>query len=83
LTHFQIPWNDIQILRNKIQAGRNKFQFRRNEIQIQNPSISFAESSLIKGLADLQVTGADFGAEEIVNEGLIQAWDVSRLDRFA
>ena len=29
------------------------------------------------------VTGADFGAEEIVNEGLIQAWDVSRLDQFA
>ena len=47
---FKIPRKEIQIFRNEIQAGRNKFQIRRNEIQIQNPSISFAKSSLIKGL---------------------------------
>ena len=34
MTRFQIPRNDIQILRNEIQAGWNKFQIRRNEIKI-------------------------------------------------
>ena len=59
----QIPRNEIQICRNEIQAGRNKIQIRRNEIQIQNPSLSFAESSLINDLRRPQVTGADFRAE--------------------
>jgi len=49
---FQIQRNEIQILRNEIQARWNKSQIRRNEIQIQNPSISSAESSLIKVLRD-------------------------------
>ena len=47
---FQVSRNKIQNFRNEIQAGWNKIQIRRNEIQIQTPSISFAQSSLIKGL---------------------------------
>jgi hypothetical protein len=46
----KIRRKETQIFRNEIQAGRNKIQTRRNEIQIQNPSLSFAESSLINDL---------------------------------